>query len=361
MPPKRKIASAFTDGSPTKRRTRSSGGLVLDTSLSRASITPKKPLRTYGRTPSRTSPITKNFAEPRNQREDADEDNRDESSEDELNLSPLRSHKQNSSSVVEVTILTKRRAVNSNVTEKPASTVAKLDLLTGKAYRSSRTTNLNNHNHVDQSEQDDDSDGRPLSPLTNTPNILPSTKIFALSRNLRKRRQGSEDGELSSPPSPKKLKLPTTTTRISEPSSKTRRALPPHITDQKSPSPAPTRFTSPPASPPNDVITLPASSPSKKRTSCKQTHLPQEIPTRLYPCLNAQKRAILRALHHNAPKTLYGEEDEESEGDETATNETAFQQLTDVLTGTVTRGEGNSCLLLGPRGSGKTSVRESAL
>lgn len=38
------------------------------------------------------------------------------------------------------------------------------------------------------------------------------------------------------------------------------------------------------------------------------------------------------------------------------TNMVASQQLKDLLAGTVTRGEGNSCFVLGPRGSGKTAV-----
>jgi origin recognition complex subunit 4 len=248
--------------------------------------------------------------------------------------------------VVEVTILAKRRAVNSDIADMPAS---KRNLLDEKTYRSSLTTN----NYMDQSEQDDNLDGRPLSPLTTTPKLLPFTKVFTSSRNLRKRLQDSEDGASEhSPPSPKKLKS-TTTSRTYKPSLTTLQALPAPITNNlRSPSPA---------SPPNEVITFPASSPSKKRFSSKQTHLPQEMSPHLHPCLNAQKRAILRALHHDIPKALHDDDDDESEEDETSTNEIAFQQLTDVLTGTVTRGEGNSCLLLGPRGSGKTSVRASAL
>jgi origin recognition complex subunit 4 len=49
--------------------------------------------------------------------------------------------------------------------------------------------------------------------------------------------------------------------------------------------------------------------------------------------------------------------EEQEEEDGPLTNTVASQQLSDLLIGTVTRGEGNSCLLLGPRGSGKTRVR----
>ena len=53
------------------------------------------------------------------------------------------------------------------------------------------------------------------------------------------------------------------------------------------------------------------------------------------------------------PPELDAEEDQ----DETpSTNELAYDDLCDLLTGSVARGEGNSCLLIGPRGSGKTRV-----
>ncbi|KAJ7283624.1 origin recognition complex subunit 4 C-terminus-domain-containing protein [Mycena rebaudengoi] len=44
-----------------------------------------------------------------------------------------------------------------------------------------------------------------------------------------------------------------------------------------------------------------------------------------------------------------------------ATNALALKQLSDLLEGTVARGEGNSCLLLGPRGSGKTRIVEQCI
>ncbi|KAF8812469.1 hypothetical protein BYT27DRAFT_7182913 [Phlegmacium glaucopus] len=65
----------------------------------------------------------------------------------------------------------------------------------------------------------------------------------------------------------------------------------------------------------------------------------------LHSCLNAQKRAILRTLQH--PK----ESDNLS-----AVNEIATRQLADLMEGTMIRAEGNSCLLLGPRGSGKSRL-----
>ncbi|KAJ8698437.1 origin recognition complex subunit 4, variant 2 [Pleurotus ostreatus] len=75
------------------------------------------------------------------------------------------------------------------------------------------------------------------------------------------------------------------------------------------------------------------------------------------PCLNMQKRAILRALQ-SLPDTRADEGDED---EEQPRNETVMQQLDDLLKATVTRGEGNSCLLLGPRGSGKSRIVERCI
>lgn len=81
--------------------------------------------------------------------------------------------------------------------------------------------------------------------------------------------------------------------------------------------------------------------------------LPRILPDHLRPLLDHQKRAILKSLQH-PPEIdeieLYGE-------DYPPTNSAAYEQLTDLLTGSVVRGEGNSCLLIGPSGSGKTQVR----
>lgn len=80
---------------------------------------------------------------------------------------------------------------------------------------------------------------------------------------------------------------------------------------------------------------------------------PPHSPSRYPPsCLHAQKRAILHALHY--PKTVVF--DKVDENGEPSANAVALEQLTAPLTGTLERGEGNSCLLIGPRGSGKSRV-----
>jgi len=65
-------------------------------------------------------------------------------------------------------------------------------------------------------------------------------------------------------------------------------------------------------------------------------------------CLNAYKRAILRNLQ--SPDSALPNLNQSS------ANDMASKQLSDLIDGTVTRAEGNSCLLLGPRGSGKSRV-----
>lgn len=80
------------------------------------------------------------------------------------------------------------------------------------------------------------------------------------------------------------------------------------------------------------------------------------LPASLHPCLTLQKRQSLCALHHLS--ALVVDEQDNADAAQTA-NQIVFQQLCDLVDGTVIRGEGNSCLLLGPRGSGKTSVSPS--
>ena len=69
-------------------------------------------------------------------------------------------------------------------------------------------------------------------------------------------------------------------------------------------------------------------------------------------CLYAQKRAILSALFRSNTAIF----DREDEGGEPSANAVALEQLKALLAGTLERGEGNSCLLIGPRGSGKSHV-----
>ena len=110
------------------------------------------------------------------------------------------------------------------------------------------------------------------------------------------------------------------------------------------------------------VLTSPSRSPRKvatdtpsRRTRGQTPGPPQKhsLPEHSHPLLERQKRAIMESLQHPPELEevdLYGE-------DYPPTNTTAYEQLNDLLMGTVTRGEGNSCMLIGPSGSGKTQVR----
>ena len=56
------------------------------------------------------------------------------------------------------------------------------------------------------------------------------------------------------------------------------------------------------------------------------------------------------ASHTSQPKV------DEDDDDDVPANVLAHEQLSELLKGTVLRGEGNSCILTGPPGSGKTQV-----
>ncbi|KAJ7771401.1 origin recognition complex subunit 4 C-terminus-domain-containing protein [Mycena maculata] len=139
-------------------------------------------------------------------------------------------------------------------------------------------------------------------------------------------------------PTKKRPRKPRTPTPVPDSESESEEPEP----ENRAPS-SPIPFVSRQASSPSPVEPGPheeaLDSPLTPLTSSKFSNLPR--------CLNAQKREILRSIQH-PPAVL--DEDEES------ANHIALKQLSDLLQGTITRGEGNSCLLIGPRGSGKTRI-----
>jgi len=97
----------------------------------------------------------------------------------------------------------------------------------------------------------------------------------------------------------------------------------------------------------------PLAQPALHAEESSLSHSPSRYPP---SCLYAQKRAILHALLR--PNTAVF--DREDENGEPSANTVALEQLKALLTGTLNRGEGNSCLLIGPRGSGKSRVSTCA-
>jgi hypothetical protein len=91
---------------------------------------------------------------------------------------------------------------------------------------------------------------------------------------------------------------------------------------------------------------------SQERFSAsKRSDLPPRLSPELQPFLIVQKSVSLRLLGRPR-QTLPSDPGDAGRRIDTVGS------LLDLLKGTVLRGEGNSCLLLGPRGSGKTMVRQ---
>ncbi|KAJ7095416.1 origin recognition complex subunit 4 C-terminus-domain-containing protein [Mycena belliarum] len=177
--------------------------------------------------------------------------------------------------------------------------------------------------------------------LTLRPSRTRSGKIRAGTRSRPRPPVGSEVDISISPPS----SLINPRTRIR----KNRSPSPVPDSESESPTPASpvassSRFPSPAEYIPANLDRVPTPTAADVSTSqASITPLSQ---------LNARKREILRSIH--IPSDLVDEE-------EGSANHLASNQLNDILKGTVARGEGNSCLLIGPRSSGKTRIVEKCL
>lgn len=88
------------------------------------------------------------------------------------------------------------------------------------------------------------------------------------------------------------------------------------------------------------VLSSPARSAAIKR-------LPRPLPSHLVPSLYLQKKEVLNALQQ-PPLSEHG----------SSSYSLVFDQLTELVKGTTERHEGNSCLIIGPRGSGKSRVSD---
>jgi origin recognition complex subunit 4 len=161
--------------------------------------------------------------------------------------------------------------------------------------------------------------------------------------------RSDEDDELPRPVSvprrPAKISPPVLSAAPLTPESIPKKLFPPHLETNKR----------------EETSSLPSIVPSatspRKTGASSPSRLPRVLPGHLHSSLCAQKRAILCALTNPTPFSppLADEDVQES------TNEIAYKQLTTLLNGTTTRGEGNSCLLIGSRGSGKTTIIERVL
>ncbi|KAI5125006.1 hypothetical protein M0805_007430 [Coniferiporia weirii] len=108
----------------------------------------------------------------------------------------------------------------------------------------------------------------------------------------------------------------------------------------------------------NSVATiLDAATPASAIVDFKQ--LPKVLPSYMHKCLDAQKHAILNAFRDPPLRDYTNRSDDEDEG--SPANITALRLLGDLLIGTIERSEGNSCVMIGPSGSGKSKVFENAL
>jgi len=324
MAPKRKATIFDADESPTKRRTRSSGPLVI----TQPDPPPRKPTRssTQRFSDSTTAAVPSVIRTYGKQRRVAPLPTSDKSSE---------SFKENG-----------RRKAQAHTSESDGDDSEDQLILSPSKTRSSRpTTHTKNgtprvYMHAVEI----------TSPSKGTATIHQQSNTESPAVILRRReveeQEGESDDPLSSSSPAKKQKLITAQSTSTSPPKK-RNTIPHPAESVSAPHLQKTPVVTPHASPPKKIAT-PHAFPSR---------LPCVLPAHLHSCLNAQKRAILYALQ-NPPDTSRNHEDDEDEGDdEPPTNDVAFQQLTDLLDGTISRGEGNSCLLLGPRGSGKTRVR----
>ncbi|KAL5530220.1 ORC4 [Sanghuangporus sanghuang] len=93
----------------------------------------------------------------------------------------------------------------------------------------------------------------------------------------------------------------------------------------------------------------------KKTPSLKFSgEIPKVLPEHFHECLERQKQAVLNVFHD--PSLV----DDRDENADLSANAFTLEQLTDLLGGSIERGEGNSCLLIGPSGSGKSKIFETA-
>ncbi|KAG2367351.1 origin recognition complex subunit 4 C-terminus-domain-containing protein [Suillus spraguei] len=154
-------------------------------------------------------------------------------------------------------------------------------------------------------------------------------------------------------------KIPTTTTSVAYPVAELAAASPNRpsaLQNVLPPRNSPNRTNQHPSTTSRDGLQLKSSKKDQSLVSRPQSpiRIPRNLPSHLGACHRLQKRAMLLELQNCSMEC----DEDASLG---PTNTVASQQLKDLLMGTVTRGEGNSCFVLGPRGSGKTATVDRAI
>ncbi|KAL0574535.1 origin recognition complex subunit 4 [Marasmius crinis-equi] len=114
----------------------------------------------------------------------------------------------------------------------------------------------------------------------------------------------------------------------------------------------PEKTTAPSIQPPKPLSPPKVACPPSPHKSSSKAMSLNEISI----ALCSQKRAILHKLQYPGMSFGVGPSDDGGEDEVESTNSAAVKQVTGLLEGTVLRGEGNSCMILGPRGSGKSQM-----
>ncbi|KAF5388236.1 hypothetical protein D9615_000436 [Tricholomella constricta] len=392
MPPKRKASTALLRESPTKRLTRSTASSLETHTTENTALhppnnssstttpvtTPRRNLKTYGRRASTRRGNHSADSLKENEKQEEARETGEDSSEDELDmLSPdkpaarltsspaLMDGSSHLSSSPPATRLksarppldTPTRSKRGQVQLSPAKAKARAALpreINGDEEPTQNCSARVMRRSVAAANDTPQTTNSKPTPSPKNKKPLTVTKDNNIEQRAKRGKDSTESGKLasnarkSSSPrkqprraqgaiaeSSKKKKITASQDAISTPSRVSIGRPPSPDSGRTSPSPATLEFAS---------VVIP-------------TRLPRALPCHLHACFNAQKRAILRALR-NPPGI---DDDDGNDDDVPSTNSIAAQQLTSLLNGTVCRGEGNSCLVLGPRGSGKSRLVEECI
>lgn len=206
-----------------------------------------------------------------------------------------------------------------------------------------RATKIDARAEVDLPQTDENSDADELNPKAQANHSENDTET-----SRRSRRHVLFDS-VEPPPTTKRTKRSTVVEREASPtptpttprsSMRNSQARPKPALNSEHPVPNPIKSKV-------DIV----SKPSTKTNA----PLPECLPKHLHRHLALQKRAILNAFG-DVPLLDHQSETGEDNDSEPAANIIALQQLRDLFGGSIERGEGNSCLVIGPSGSGKSKV-----